>query len=155
LQSLWCGRKVRQEGEGLKEEQRERYMPVFLTAPKDLQRTPAYDELLKVMRQQRHQGEEVLADRDLFKDNRHWEKSWKKVYEGADKLYVLAREDGTVGLGIYKQWKFLSERAVPSEVFFAGAKSAAQGYEEFVLKRIEVAKGEEDLARFALVDLRS
>src|SRR3712207_7660682 len=50
------------------------------------------------------------------------------------------------GLGIYKQWKFLSERAVPSEVFFAGANTS-QGYEEFVLKRIEVAKGEEDLDR--------
>ena len=59
----------------LKEEQRERErdMPVFfLTAPKDLQRTPAYDELLRVLRQQRYQGEEVLADRDLFRDNRHW-----------------------------------------------------------------------------------
>src|SRR3712207_6145473 len=132
-------------------------MPVYLTAPKDLQRTPAYDELLRVLRQERHQGEEVLADRDLFKDNRHWKKSWKKVYERADKLYVLAREDGTVGLGIYKQWQFLSERAVPSEVFFAGAKSAAaeEGYEDFDLKRIEVAKGEEGLARLALVDLRS
>ena len=83
-----------------------------------------------------------------------WKKNWKKVYERADKLYVLAREDGTVGLGIYKQWKFLSERAVPSEVFFAGANTS-QGYENFGLKRIEVAKGEEDLARFALVDLRS
>jgi hypothetical protein len=131
-------------------------MPVFLTAPKDLQRTLTYEELLRVLRQERHQGEELVADRDLFRDNRHWKKSWKQVYERADKLYVLAREDGTVGLGIYKQWKFLSERAVPSEVFFAGAKSAAEeGYEDFGLKRIEVAKGEEDPARFALVDLRS
>ncbi len=129
-------------------------MPVFLTAPKDLQRTLTYEELLRVLRQERHQGEEVVADRDLFRDNRHWKKSWKKVYEGADKLYVLAREDGTVGLGIYKQWKFLSERAVPSEVFFEGANTS-QGYENFGLKRIEVPKGEEDLARFALVDLRS
>jgi hypothetical protein len=128
-------------------------MPIFLTAPEDLQRTPAYEELLRVLRQQRHQGEEVLADRDLFRDNRHWKKSWKKVYEGADKLYVLAREDGTVRLGIYKKWKFLSERAVPSEVFFEGAKSAEEGHEDFDLKRLEVAKGEEDLARFALVTL--
>jgi hypothetical protein len=30
-----------------------------------------------------------------------------------------------------------------------------EGYEDFNLKRIEVPKGEEDLARFALVDLRS
>jgi hypothetical protein len=127
-------------------------MPIFLTAPKDLQRTPAYEELLRLLRQERHQGEEVLADRDLFKDNRHWRKSWKKRYERGDKLYVLAREDRTVGLGIYKQWKFLSEQAVPSEVFFAGAERA-KGYEEFVLRRIEVAKGEEDLARFALVTL--
>jgi hypothetical protein len=126
-----------------------------LTAPKDLQRTPAYDELLRVLRKERHRGEEVLADRDLFKDNRHWKKSWKKVYGRADKLYVLAREDGTVGLGIYKQWKFLSELAVPSEVFFEGAKSAEEGHEDFRLKRIEVPKGEEDPARFALVDLRS
>ena len=99
----------------------------------------------------------MVADRDLFRDNRHWKKNWKEVYEGADKLYVLAREDGTVGLGIYKQWRFLSELAVPSEVFFAGAKSASaeEGYEDFDLKRLEVPKGEENLARFALVDLRS
>jgi len=96
----------------------------------------------------------VLADRDLFKDNRPWKKNWKELYEGADKLYVLAREDGTVGLGVYKQWKFLSELAVHSEVFLAGAKTA-EGYEDFELKRIEVAKGEEDPARFALVDLQS
>ena len=131
-------------------------MPVFLTAPKDLQRTPAYEELLRLLRQERHQREEVVADRDLFRDTRHWKKNWKELYKRADKLYVLAREDGTVGLGIYKQWKFLRELAVPSEVFFAGAKSAAEeGYEDFDLKRIEVAKGEEDPARFALVDLRS
>jgi hypothetical protein len=129
-------------------------MPVFLTAPKDLQHTPAYEEMLRLLRQQKHQGKEVLADRNLFKDNRHWRKSWKELYKRADKLYVLAREDGTVGLGIYKQWKFLSERAVPSEVFFAGAETA-KGYEEFVLRRIEVAKGEEDLVRFALVTLHS
>ena len=41
-------------------------------------------------------------------------------------------------------------------MFFEGAKSAEEeGYEDFGLKRIEVAKGEEDPARFALVDLRS
>jgi hypothetical protein len=79
-------------------------MPVFLTAPKDLQHTPAYEEMLRLLRQQKHQGKEVLADRNLFKDNRHWRKSWKELYKRADKLYVLAREDGTVGLGIYKQW---------------------------------------------------
>src|SRR3712207_6774389 len=112
-------------------------MPIFLTAPKDLQRTSAYEELLRVLSHQRHRGEEVVADRALFRDNRHWKKSWKELYGRADKLYVLAREDGTVGLGIYKQWKFLSELAVPPEVFFAGAKSAAHGYEEFGLKRIE------------------
>jgi hypothetical protein len=67
---------------------------------------------------------------------------------------VLAREDGTVGLGIYKQWKFLSEWEVTSEVFFEGTKTA-EGYEDFGLKRMEVAKGEEDPARFALVHLRS
>src|ERR687892_1226547 len=100
-------------------------MPVFLTAPKDLQRTPAYDELLRLLRQERHQREEVVADRDLFRDTRHW----KELYKRADKIYVLAREDGTVGLGIYKQWKFLSEREVSSEVFFVGTKTA-EGYED-------------------------
>ena len=67
-------------------------MPVFLTAPKDLQRTPAYDELLRLLRQERHQREEVVADRDLFRDTRHWKKNWKELYKRADKLYVLARD---------------------------------------------------------------
>ncbi len=31
----------------------------------------------------------------------------------------------------------------------------SQGYEDFELKRIEVAKGEEDLARFSLVHLEA
>jgi hypothetical protein len=35
-----------------------------------------------------------------------------------------------------------------------GAKTA-QGYEDFGLKKMEAAKGEEDLERFALVDLRA
>src|SRR3712207_6687326 len=129
-------------------------MPVFLTAPKDLQRTQAYDELFRFLSTKGHGGEEVFADGNFLKNNRHWRKSWKELYQRADKLYVLAREDGTVGLGIYKQWKFLRERAVPSEVFFAGAKTA-HGYEDFGLKKLEVAKGEEDPARFALVDVRS
>ena len=61
-------------------------MPVFLTAPKDLQRTPAYNELLRVLSHQRHREEEVVADRDLFRDNRHWKKSWKKVEPAGDLL---------------------------------------------------------------------
>ena len=55
-------------------------MPVFLIAPKDLQRTPAYEELLRLLRQERHQREEVVADRDLFRDTRHWKKNWKELY---------------------------------------------------------------------------
>src|SRR3712207_414933 len=109
------------------------------------------------LRSRSHQGRRgggVVGDRAFYKESRHWKKSWKELYGRAHKLYVLAREDGTVGLGIYKQWKFLSELAVPSEVFFEGANTS-QGYENFGLKRIEVPKGEEDLARFALVDLRS
>ena len=131
-------------------------MPVFLTAPKDLQRTPAYEELLRLLlRREEHQGEEVVADRDLFEDTRHWKENWKKIYRRADKLYVLARADGTVGLGIYKQWRFLSERGVPSAVFFEGAKET-EGHEDFVLERIEAPEGgEEDQARFALVRLGS
>lgn len=40
-------------------------MAIFLMAPKDLQDTPTYEEALKLL-VDTHEGEEVVADRDLF-----------------------------------------------------------------------------------------
>ena len=86
---------------------------IFLMAPKDLQKGPDYEKALEFLKRER--GEDsVAADRDLFSSAKQWRKSWKEVYGEADGFYILAREDGTVGLGVWKQWKYLSKRGVPA-----------------------------------------
>ena len=123
---------------------------IFLMAPKDIQQSPDYERALELLKQ-RHGENLVAADRDLFASDKEWRKSWKEVYGKADEIYILAREDGTVGLGVWKQWKYLSKRGVPAQVLFEGG--VEQSHEGFKLERLEAKKGEEDLARFAMVSL--
>jgi hypothetical protein len=127
-------------------------MTVFLTAPKDLQQGSSYEEVLELLHEL-HDGEEVVADRDLFEDNEHWRKSWRSIYSKAERLYVLAREDGTVGKGIFQQWRFLSKKDVPAVVVFESKERA--WYERFSLE-IVGARGDgegDDMVRYALVHL--
>lgn len=123
---------------------------IFLMAPKDLQQSSDYERALALLKQQ-HGEDSVTADRNLFGSAREWRKSWKEVYSHAEEVYVLAREDGTVGLGVWRQWKYLSKLGVPARVLFEGAAEAS--HEAFSLQRLEAPKGEEDLARFAMVKL--
>lgn len=81
--------------------------PVFLTAPMDLQRSDDYEAALATLLRLHPHGR-VVADRDLFEDLGHWKKTWRKTYDGAAELHVLCREDGTVGLGVYRQWRRLA-----------------------------------------------
>lgn len=69
---------------------------IFLMVPKDLQQSPDYERMLEMLKQRHGEGS-VAADRDLFGSAKEWRKSWKEVYGEADGLYILAREDGTVG----------------------------------------------------------
>lgn len=123
---------------------------IFLMAPKDLQQSPDYERALELLKQ-RHGAESVVADRDLFASAKEWRESWKEVYGKADRFYILARKDGTVGLGVWKQWKYASKRGVPAQVFFEGG--GEKSHDAFTLQRLEAKKGEEDLARFALVSM--
>ena len=126
---------------------------VFLTAPKDLQRTGTYERLLDRI-STRHGSEAVAADRDLFESTGDWKKRWTKVYGPAKLLYVLAREDGTVGLGVWKQTRWLLKRGVPAVLVFDGAED--HEHEGFGMKRLDTPeeRGEgEDLVRFAVVSL--
>lgn len=123
---------------------------IFLMAPKDLQQSPDYERVLELLKH-RHGEELVAADRNLFETAKEWKESWKEVYGKADGLYILAREDGTVGLGVWKQWKYASKRGVPAQVFFKGGDD--KSHNAFTLQRLEAKKGEEDLARFALVSM--
>lgn len=124
---------------------------IFLMAPMDLQNGPDYERALEILKQE-HGEASVAADRDLFASVKEWRESWKEVYGQANGIYILAREDGTVGLGVWKQWKYLSKRGVPARVMFEGGVEE-QGREAFTLERLEAPKGEEDLARFALVSV--
>lgn len=125
---------------------------IFLTAPKDLQQSESYEKALELLRQ-RHGAEGVTPDNELFGSNKEWRESWKSVYGRAEKLYVLAREDGTVGRGIYQQWRYLTKKGVPSEVLLAGDE--ATFHEDFGLELLG-EKGEEeseDPSYWALVNL--
>lgn len=123
---------------------------IFLMAPKDLHESPGYEQALELLRE-RHEEESVAADRDLFGSGKEWKKSWKEVYGRAEEVYVLAREDGTVGLGVWKQWKYLSKRGVPARVLFEA--SGDESHEDFSLQRLEYPKSEQDPSRFAMVKL--
>lgn len=123
---------------------------IFLMAPKDLQESSDYERVLELLKQNHGEGA-VAADKDLFESAKEWRQSWKEVYGEADGVYILAREDGTVGLGVWKQWKYLSKLGVPAHVLFEGG--GEESHEAFTLKRLEAKKGEEDLVRFALVKL--
>jgi hypothetical protein len=123
---------------------------IFLMAPKDIQENSDYERALELLKQE-HGEDSVAPDRELFASDKEWKESWKEVYGEADGVYILAREDGTLGLGVWKQWKYLSKLGVPAQVLFEGGGD--KSHEAFTLKRLEAKKGEEDLARFALVSL--
>lgn len=128
-------------------------MAIFLMAPKDLQDTSTYEEVLKLL-EDTHEGEEVVADRDLFESGAQYRKNWKSVYGGAERFYILAREDGTVGKGVYQQWIYFSERrGVPAVVLFGGNERG--WYERFSLEVIGRGDGGEgdDMERYAMVRL--
>lgn len=76
-----------------------------------------------------HGSDEMIADRDLFSSMKEYNKVWKEVYdsEKAGGLYVLAREDGTIGLGTYRQWKHLcKEHSVPATLLLPHGEQASE-----------------------------
>lgn len=69
-------------------------------------------------------------------------------------LYVLARHDGTVGKGVFQQWRYLEKKGVPSAVMlFAdeGGHVVAMGeHEGFRLEELE-DRNPDDASCFAMV----
>lgn len=100
---------------------------IFLTAPMELQSDPAYESALAVLCE-RYGPESVAADRDLFDNVPDYNARWKEVYDPAraTALYVLAREDGTIGSGVYRQYRRLSKHGVPAELVFPDGEGAAE-----------------------------
>lgn len=126
---------------------------VFLTAPKDLQGTAFYERLLGRLTD-RYGKDAVAADRDLFTGTADWRERWKEVYGQARLLYVLVREDGTVGLGVWKQTRFLLKHGVPALAVLEGAEDME--HEDISLTRLKRMddEGREDLVRFAVVGVQ-
>lgn len=111
---------------------------IFLTAPLDVQQSPAYESALKLVTE-RYGPDEVIADRALFTDMKEYNKTWKQVYDlqRAVALYLLAREDGTIGHGTYRQWKRLCKKhGVPASLLLPQGKQAAE-VGEFTVSVIE------------------
>ncbi len=123
---------------------------VFIMAPKDLQGSPTYERTLDLLRE-KHSGEEVVADRDLFEGNAHYRRTWKSVYGEARKVYILAREDGTVGKGIYHQHRYLQKRDVSLELIFEGGASLEDAFQQFALERLAANEKDADHERYAMV----
>lgn len=124
-------------------------MTIFLTAPLDVQQTPAYDSAL-VLLEERYGSEKLSADRDLFTDMETYNKIWKQVYDPQEAvaLYLLAREDGTIGLGTYRQWKRLSKKhGVPASLLLPHGEQAAE-VGEFAVSVIEEGKRSDQVFAF-------
>lgn len=100
---------------------------IFLTAPMDMQQSPAYESALTMLRD-RYGTDVIAADRDLFESMADYVARYRKVYdpEAATALYVLAREDGTIGSGVYRQYKRLSKHGVPAELLLPDGEQAAE-----------------------------
>ncbi|MBA3231319.1 MAG: hypothetical protein H0T05_00700 [Acidobacteria bacterium] len=114
---------------------------ILLTASLDVQQTPAYESALALLTE-RHSTGQVMADRDLFEDAKHYNRYWKQVYdpEQITRLYVLAREDGTIGGGVYRQWRRLSKKHdVPATLLLPSGEQAAEvgSFEVSVLEESE------------------
>lgn len=125
-------------------------MTIFLTAPLDVQQSPAYESALKLVTE-RYGPDEVIADRDLFTDMKEYNKTWKQVYDPqrAVALYLLAREDGTIGHGTYRQYKRLSKKhGVPVSLLLPHGEQAAE-VGEFTVSVIEESERSDQV--FALV----
>lgn len=123
---------------------------IFLTAPLDVQQSPAYESALNLLRQ-RHDHDQLAADRDLFSDMKSYNKSWKQVYdpEKAEALYLLAREDGTIGVGTYRQWKRLCKKHdVPASLLLPHGEQASE-VGEFTVLLIEESERSDKI--FAVV----
>lgn len=123
---------------------------IFLTAPLDIQQSPAYESALELLKD-RHGPDQLAADRDLFEDMKTYNKTWKRVHdpEKAEALYLLAREDSTIGHGTYRQWKRLSKKHdVPASLLLPHGEQAVE-VGQFTVSVIE--EGERSDKVFAVV----
>lgn len=100
---------------------------IFLTAPIDLQQSAAYESALNMLHE-RHGPDAIAPDRDLFEDMADYNARYREVYDPArtTALYILAREDGTIGSGVYRQYKRLSKHGVPAELLLPDGERAAE-----------------------------
>jgi hypothetical protein len=114
----------------------------------DLQRSDDYEAALATLLRLHPHGR-VVADRDLFEDLGHWKKTWRKTYDGAAELHVLCREDGTVGLGVYRQWRRLAlKKGVPCVLHMEGFVEDSSPLGSFELRPFREAP-DADVRRFA------
>lgn len=73
--------------------------PVYLTAPKSLHETTAFDQAFAVLRAS-NPGTRVCPARDYWADREHWRAGRDKLLTVIAALYVLVAADGRVGSGV-------------------------------------------------------
>ncbi len=105
---------------------------IFLTAPPDLQGSGPYESSLRMLRRRydaEYGSELVFADRDLLEEPASYDVTREQVYDPSDVscLYVLAREDGTIDVEVYRRWEHLSKKhGVQATLLFPVGESAAE-----------------------------
>lgn len=124
---------------------------IFLTAPFDIQNEMAYEVALETLGE-RYGIEQIKADRELFSSVDEYHETWQQVYdpENAVRLYILAREDGSIDNKVYRQWKWLSEdHSVPATVLLLATGSYDED-DAFTVSLVEESKQDDE--HFALVN---
>ena len=94
---------------------------IFLTAPKDLQQSSSCEEDLGLVREA-HEGEEVVADRDLFENSEHWRGGGRGSMGKARNSIFLPARVGRGGRGFYSNCGTLKR-----EGFFRGGWLGVRG----------------------------
>lgn len=103
---------------------------VFLVAPVGMQGAPEYERALEIV-SARHPGERVVPDRGLFESAADWHARWRGVFESAARLYILTAADGTVGRGVFEEWKHVAaERGAPA-VLLCPTQDETEPFEEY------------------------
>lgn len=101
---------------------------IILTAPPDLQGTGPYESSLRMLHW-RYDAELVFADRDLHEDPASHNATRKQSYDPSNviTLYVLAREDGTIDVEVYRKWEYLfGEHGAQATLLFPVGESATE-----------------------------
>jgi hypothetical protein len=83
---------------------------VFLAAAIAKHGSADYAAALEEIRR-KHPAAEIIQDAGLWTGAKHWRATYREMLRALaiTDLYVLTADDGTVGRGVYDEWRYLTE----------------------------------------------